>query len=154
MATVGGGLAVLVASFWLTLKVIDGPQVGRPDLDLAIATNGFVLSDVVVGSVDDIQRDPSGHLQLRGWAFDKELGRPVAVLLLIGEKFQQIAVTSGPRLDVTASLKRSPEQTKDISFVALTDKPANCGPHTVVAVNQNKHLAIIGTDMIVPRCRP
>ena len=150
---VGGGLAILVASFWLTLKVIDGPQFGRADLESAMATGGFILSDAVAGSVDMIQRDPSGRLELGGWAFDKELGEPVVVLVLIGEKFQQIAVTSGPRPDVTASLKRSPEQTKDIAFTGLTDKPANCGPHTVVAVNKKKHLSIIGTDIMVPRCR-
>jgi hypothetical protein len=152
VATVGGGLAVLVASFWLTLKVIDGPQFARTDLDLAIATGGFTLSDAVVGSVDMIQRDPGGRLTLAGWAFDKELAQPVAVLLLVGGKFQQIAVTSGPRLDVTETLKRSPEQTKNIAFTGMTDKPVDCGPHIVVAVNQKKHLTILGSDLKVPRC--
>jgi hypothetical protein len=153
VATVAGGLAVLVVSFWLTLKIIDGPQFARADIDHAMATDGFTLSDAVVGSVDMIQRDPSGRLHLEGWAFDKELAQPVAVLVLVGGKFQQIAVTSGPRDDVTASLKQSPEQTKNIAFTGLTNQPVDCGPHTIVAVNQNKHLAILGSDMMVPRCR-
>jgi hypothetical protein len=152
VATVAGGLAVLVVSFWLTLSIIDGPQFGRTDLDLAIAADGFTLSDAVVGSVDVIQRLPNGHLLLAGWAFDKEAAKPVAVLVLVGAKFQQIAVTSGPRPDVTESLKQSPEQTKNIAFTGLTDKPLDCGPHTVVAVNQNKHLVILGTGLKVPRC--
>jgi hypothetical protein len=50
-------------------------------------------------------------------------------------------------------LKQSPEQTKNIAFTGLTNQPVDCGPHTIVAVNQNKHLAILGSDMMVPRCR-
>ena len=36
VATVAGGLAVLMVSFWLTLTVLDGPQFSRTDLDLAV----------------------------------------------------------------------------------------------------------------------
>ena len=152
VATVAGGLAVLVVSFWLTLNIIDGPQFARTDFDLAMAADGLSLSDAVVGSVDVIQRDPSGRLQLAGWAFDQELAQPVAVLVLVGGKFQQIAVTSGPRADVTVTLKKSPEQTKNIVFTGLTNQPVDCGPHTIVAVNQKKHLSILGAALMVPRC--
>jgi hypothetical protein len=152
VATVAGGLAVLVGSFWLTLKIIDGPQSGTSDLDLAMAADGFTMSDAIIGAVDVIRRDPSGRLQLAGWAFDKELAQPVSVLVLVGAKFQQIAVTNGPRPDVTASLKQSPEQTKNIAFTALTNQPVDCGPHTIVAVNQKKHLSILASALMVPRC--
>jgi hypothetical protein len=152
VATVAGGLAVLVGSFWLTLKIIDGPQFANPDFDLAMAADGVTMSDAIVGSVDVIQRDPSGRLQLAGWAFDKELAQPVSVLVLVGGKFQQIAVTNGPRLDVTASLKQSPARTKNIAFTGLTNQPVDCGPHTIVGVNQNKHLSILASNLMVPRC--
>src|SRR5262249_51401003 len=113
---------------------------------------GFSLSDAVVGSVDAVQRDPGGRLQLSGWAFDKELAQPVSVLVLVGTKFQQIAVTSGPRLDVPASLKQSPEPTKNIAFTGPPSQRVDCGPHTIVAVNQKKHLSILASDLMVPRC--
>jgi len=155
MATVAGGLAILVASFWLTLKVTDAPQYGatRVDFDLALAADGFTLSNSIIGSIDGIQRDPGGRLQLTGWAFDKELApQPVAVLVLVGKRFQQIAVTSGSRPDVTASLKESPEQTRNVAFTGLTSQRVDCGPHTVVAVNQNKHLTVLSADLMVPHC--
>jgi hypothetical protein len=151
VATVAGGLAVLVGSFWLTLKITE-PQFARTDIDLAMAADGFTLSNAVVGSVDVIRRDPSGRLQLEGWAFDKELAQPVSVLVLVGGKFHQIAVTNGPRPDVTSSLKQAPERTKNIAFTGLTNQPLGCGPHTIVAVNQNKHLSILASDLMVPRC--
>ena len=88
-ATVAGGLAVLVVSFWLTLKVIDGPQSARTDLDPAMAADGFTLSDAVIGSVDVIQRDPSGRRHLEGWAFDKELAQPVSVLVCANPKMSR-----------------------------------------------------------------
>ncbi|HMF39788.1 MAG TPA: hypothetical protein VKQ32_03785 [Polyangia bacterium] len=153
VATVMGGLATLVGSFWLTLKIIDGPQLGPPDFDLAVAADGFALSsDAVVGAVDVIQRDPTGRLQLEGWAFDKELAQPVTVLLLVGPKFQRVAVTSGPRPDVTAILNHSPEQTRNVAFAGLTGQPVDCGPHTIVAVNQKKHLSILASEVMLPRC--
>ena len=156
VGTVAGGLAILVGFFWLTLKIIDGPQLGTSDFDLAMAADGFTLSDAIVGSVDVIQRDPGRRLQLSGWAFDKELAQPVSVLVLVGSKFHQIAITQGPRPDVTMSLgtflKQSPERTKNVVFTGLTSKPADCGPHTIVAVNQKKHLSILASDVMVPRC--
>ena len=48
--------------------------------------------------------------------------------------------------------QRGPEQTKNIAFTGLTEQPVGCGPHTVVAVNQNKHLVILGSDLKIPRC--
>ena len=153
VARVAGGLGVLALSFWLTLKVIDNwPHQGPSELDVAMAADGFTLSDAVVGAVDIVQRDKSGRLQLAGWAFDKELAQPVSVFVLIDAKFQQIAITNGPRLDVTAALKQPPEQTKNVAFTGQTNQPVDCGPHTVVAVNQKKHLAILGSDIMVPRC--
>ena len=153
VVSVVGGLAVLVLSFWLTLKVIDNwPQPGPSDFDIATAADGFVLSDAVVGSLDVIERDASGRLQVAGWAFDKEQAQPVAVMVLIGSKFQQVAVTNGPRLDVTMSLGVSPERTRNVAFTGLTNQPVDCGPHTIVAVNQNKRMAILGSDVMVPRC--
>src|SRR5262249_54562871 len=138
--TVVGGLAVLVLSFWLTLKVIDNwPQPEASDFDVAMQADGFTMSDAIVGAVDVIERDPSGRLQLQGWAFDKELTEPVSVLVLIGPKFQQIAVTDGPRPDVATSFRLSPERAKSIAFAGLTSQPVDCGPHTIVAVNQSKH---------------
>ena len=152
LATVAGGLAILVVSFWLTLKIIDGPP--SSDFDLAMAADGVTLSDAIVGAIDLIERDPSGRLKLAGWAFDKELAQPVSVLVLVGPKFQQVAVTNGSRPDVTASLKQSPEQTKYVAFTGLSDQPVDCGPHTIVAVNRNKHLSILASDVMVPRCMP
>ncbi len=154
MATVAGGLAVLVASFWLTLKVIDGPQYGATgaDFDLALAADGFTVSDTIIGAIDGVQRDPGGRLQLSGWAFDKELAQPVTVLVLVGARFQQIAVTSGARPDVTASLKQPPEQTRNVAFTGQTSQWVDCGPHTVVAVNQKKHLSVLSSDLMIPHC--
>ena len=153
VARVAGGLAVLVLSFWLTLMVIDNwPQPAPSELDVAMAADGFTLSDTIIGAVDIIQRDQSGRLQLAGWAFDKELAQPVSVFVLIDAKFQQIAVTNGPRLDVTTALKQSAEQTKNVAFTGQTNQPVDCGPHTVVAVNQKKHLGILASDVMIPRC--
>src|SRR5205807_728099 len=121
-------------------------------LGLAMAADGFTMSDAVVGAVDLIQRDRSGRLQLAGWAFDKELAQPVSVLVLVGPKFLQIAVTSGPRPDVMTALRESPERTKNVTFTGVTNQPLDCGPHTIVAVNQNKHLSILASDLMVPRC--
>jgi hypothetical protein len=151
--TVLGGLAVLVLSFWLTLKAIDNwPQPAPSDLEVAMAADGFTMSEAIVGSVDVIKRDPSGRLQLAGWAFDKELAQPVSVFVLIGDKLRQIAVTNGPRADVTLSLKQPPEQTKNVAFTGLTNEAVDCGPHTIVAVNQKKHLSILAADVMVPGC--
>lgn len=156
VATVAGGMAILVGSFWLTLKIIDGPLPTSSDFDTAMAADGFTLSGAVVGSVNVIERDPSGRLQLAGWAFDKELAQPVSVLVLVGAKFQQIAVTNGPRPDVTMSLvmslKESPERTKNVVLTGLTSEPVDCGPHMIVGVNKNKHLSILASDLMVPRC--
>jgi len=153
LAIVAGGLTVLVLSFWLTLKVTDNwPQPGGADLETAMAADGLTMSDAIVGSVDVVQRDPSGRLHLAGWAFDKELAQPVSVRVLVGATLQQIAVTKGPRLDVTAALKQSPQKTENIAFAGLTNRPVDCGPHTVVAVNQQKHLAILASALMVPRC--
>jgi len=153
VATVAGGLAVLVTSFWFTLKLIDSfPPPDQTDLGLAMVADGVTISAAVVGSVDAIQRDPSGRLQLEGWAFDRELGQPVSVLVLVGTKFQQIAMTNGPRADVTAALKEPAERTKNIAFKGETNQPLHCGPHTIVAINQKKHLAVIASDLMVPRC--
>jgi hypothetical protein len=153
VTTVLGGLAVLVLFFWLTLKIIDDvPEPTQSDLNLAMAADGLAMSDAIVGAVDVIGRDSSGHLQVEGWAFDKELAQPVSVLVLVGPKFQQIGVTKGARPDVTAALNQSPERTKNVAFKGLTNQPVDCGPHTIVAVNQNKHLAILASDLMVPRC--
>jgi hypothetical protein len=152
VATAAGGLAVLVVSFWLTLKVIDGPQLGGTDFDLAMAADGFTSSDAVIGLVDTIRRDADGRLQLEGWAFDKELAQPVSVFVLVGTKLQQIAVTNGSRPDVTAALHQSSERTKNVTFTGVTAQPLGCGPHTIVGVNQNKRLSIIASNLMVPRC--
>ncbi len=155
LATAAGGLAILVGSFWLTLKVIDGPlATSSSDLDTAMASEGYTLSDAIVGSVDVIQHDPTGRLQVAGWAFDKELAEPVRVMVLVGTRFQQIAITKGPRPDVTIALKELPERTKDVAFAGLTSAPADCGPHTIVGVNQKKHLSILAPDLMVSRCAP
>jgi hypothetical protein len=153
VVTVAGGLAVLVVSFWFTLKIIDDyPPPAQSDLDLAMAAEGFSMSNAIVGAVDTIERDRGGHLRLDGWAFDKELGQPLSILVLIGPKFQQIAVTNGARPDVTSALNQSAERTKNVAFKGSTNQPLDCGPHTIVAVNQNKHLWVIGPDLMVPRC--
>lgn len=144
---------MLVVSFWLTLKIIDNwPQPARSNFNIAMAAGGYTASDGITGSVDVIQRDPSGRLQLAGWAFDEELAQPVSVLVLVGTKFEQIAVTSGPRPDVTISLKQAAERTKNVAFTGLTNQPVDCGPHTIVAANQKKQLSILAVDIMVPRC--
>jgi hypothetical protein len=148
-----GGLAVLVLSFWATLKVIDNwPQPAPSEFDIAMAAEGFSMSDAIVGSVDVIQRDAMGRLQLAGWAFDKELAQPVSVLVLVGAKFEPVAVTKGARPDVTLTLKQSAEQTKNVVFTGLTGRPVDCGPFTIVAVNQNKRLSVLALDIMAPRC--
>jgi hypothetical protein len=104
-----------------------------------------------------IKRDANGRLQLAGWAFDKELAEPVAVLVLVGAKFEQIAITQGPRPDVTMSLemslKQPPERTKNVAFTGLTKQPVDCGPHLIAGVNQRRHLSILAADLMVPGCR-
>jgi hypothetical protein len=147
-----GGVAVLVASFWLTLQFIDRGPPWRSDFEVAMTADGFTMSETIVGSVEAIQRDPIGRLQLKGWAFDKELAQPVSVLVLVGAKFQQIAVTNGARPDVTKFVQQSAERTKNVAFTGLTPDPVGCGPHTVVAVNQKKQLSILAYPLMVPRC--
>lgn len=153
VVTVAGGLAVLVASFWLTLKIIDSfPSPQQSDLALAMAAKGYTMSDAIVGSVDLIGRDSSGRLQLAGWAFDKETAQPVTVMVLVGPTLQQIAVTNGARPDVTIALKESAERSKNVAFEGTTNGPLDCGPHTVVGVNQVNHLGIVASGLVVPRC--
>jgi hypothetical protein len=148
-----GGLAVLVTSFWLTLQAIDHwPPWRASDFDVAMTANGFTMSDTIVGSVEAVRRDQVGRLQLAGWAFDKELAQPVSVLVLVGAKFQQIALTNGTRPDLTQYLQQSAERTKNVVFSGLTSEPVGCGPHTVVAVNQKKLLSILAYPLMVPRC--
>jgi hypothetical protein len=117
-----------------------------------MAADGFSMSDTIIGAVEGIRRDPVGRLELTGWAFDKELAQPVSVFVLIGTKFKQIAVTNGPRLDVTQSVQQSAERTRNVAFTGLTPDPVGCGPHTVVAVNQKKLLSILAYPLMVPRC--
>ena len=153
LLTALGGLAVLVLSFWLTLTAIDNwPQPAPSDFDVAMAAEGFTMSDTIVGSVDVVQRDATGRLQLTGWAFDKELAQPVSVLVLVGAKFEPVAVTKGARPDVTMALKQPAEQTKNVVFTGLTGRPVDCGPFTVVAVNHNKRLSVLALDIMASRC--
>ncbi len=144
------GVAVLVVSFWITLLATEKPP--PSDVDIAAAAEGLSKSDAVAGAVDSIQRDPTGRLRLVGWAFDKELAQPVSVRVLIGSKLEQIAITNGPRTDVTQALRETAERTKNVGFSGLTEKPVDCGPFTVVGVNQKKHLSILASDLMVPRC--
>ena len=68
LLTALGGLAVLVLSFWLTLTAIDNwPQPAASDFDVAMAAEGFTMSDTIIGSVDVVERDATGRLQLTGF---------------------------------------------------------------------------------------
>ena len=147
-----GGVATLAVSFGLTLHVIDHGLPWRSDFEAAMAADGFTMSETIVGGIDQVQRDPVGRLQLSGWAFDKDLAQPVSVFVLVGAKFQQIAVTNGARPDVTKFVQQSAERTKNVAFTGLTPDPVGCGPHTVVAVNQKKLLSILAYPLMVPRC--
>jgi hypothetical protein len=144
------GVGVLAISFWITLLATEAPP--PSDLDIAAADEGLSKSDAVSGSVDSIERDRAGRLRLIGWAFDKELAQPVSIRVLNGVKFEQIAVTNGARTDVTQALKETAERTKNVTFTGLTQKAADCGPFTIVGVNQKKHLSILASDLMVPRC--
>jgi hypothetical protein len=153
LLTVLGGSVVLVLSFWITLKTIDKWPGARPsELEIAMAPEGITIADTVTGSIDKIEKDPSGRLELAGWAFDNELAEPVSILVLIGTKFDFIATTQGARDDVTLALKRSPEQTKNVVFAGRTTGLIGCSPFTVVAVNRNKHLSVLASDLTAPRC--
>src|SRR5262249_32304653 len=133
VANVAGGLVVLVVSFWFTLKIIDSfPPPQQSDLARAMMAKGYTMSNSIVGSIDLIQRDASGRLQLAGWAFDKEMAQPVTVMVLVGAELQKIAVTNGPRPDVTVALRESAERSKNVVFEGTINRPRDCGPHTVV----------------------
>ena len=147
------GLAVLTLSFVLTLLIIDyTPEPSA--MDLAMAAEGLTAADAVVGYVDLAKRDPAGRLELTGWAFDKELANPVSVQVLVGTKFEPIAITNGAREDVTRALQESPERTKNVAFTGRTDRPVDCGSYTIVGVNHRNHMSILVPSLDLPGCRP
>jgi hypothetical protein len=144
------GIGVLAISFWTVLIATEGPP--PTEVDFAAADAGLRKSDAVAGAVDSFQRDPAGRLQVVGWAFDKELAQPVSVRFLFDGKLEQIAVTNGTRPEVSQALNETAERTKNVAFTGVTRMAVNCGPFTIVGVNQNKHMSILASDLKLPNC--
>lgn len=154
-----GGLFIILMSFWITSAVLEAIDYMRTrktsQLEIAIQSAGLTRSAVITGNVDSVRQDADGRLTLDGWAYDKELGQSVSVLALVDGKLDPIAVTKGARQDVTKALGLSQEQTKDVAFSGRTERTVNCGLNgnlTVVAVNQKKHLSVIGSFLKISGC--
>jgi hypothetical protein len=152
-----GSVAVLVLSFWLTLVAIDNWPAPKPsDFDIAMQREGLTLSasDSIASSVDSVRRLSDGRLVLSGWAVDKASGQPVSIRVLNGDKLDFVAMTKGPRADVTKALRLSPEQTKDVAFSGTSERPISCegdDEFTIVAVDQKKQVSVL-SKAAMPRC--
>ena len=139
------GAAVLALWFGL-LGTDKGPAPNPSDFQIAIERQGLTRSHSIHGNIDLVRRDPDGRLTLAGWAADQELGQPLSVFAFVAGNFEPIAITKGPRDDVTRVLRLSTEQARDVVFSGRIERPVNCGPDSifkVVAINHRKQLGII-----------
>jgi hypothetical protein len=154
-----GGLAVVLLSFWLTLLFMDNwSSWTQSDIDVAMQKAGltYAKTGAIAGYIDKVQRDPGGRLVLTGWAVDKAQGQPVTIFALIDSKFEPVAVTNGPRPDVTKALNMPAEQTKNVAFTGHTPRAVDCNladSITVVGVNQKKQMSTIADEVLIPGCR-
>jgi hypothetical protein len=154
-----GGLAIVLLSFGLTLLVLDSWSAwARSDFDVAMKIAGLshAKPNTIVGYVDKVRRDPDGRLTLTGWAVDKLQGKPVTILALLDSTFEPVAVTHGPRPDVTKALHMSAEKTKNVVFSGRIQRAVDCDMADsvlVVAVNQHKQMATIADEVSVLGCR-
>ena len=141
-------VSAAVLTFWFSLLGTDkGPAPNPSDFQIAIERQGLTRSHSIYGNVDLVRRDPDGRLTLTGWAVDKELAQPLSVFAFVAGHFEPIAITKGPRDDVTRVLRLSTEQARNVVFAGRIEIPVKCGPDSifkVVAIDQRKRLDIIG----------
>ena len=139
--------AVVLALWFSLLSTDKGPAPNPTDFQIAIERQGLTRSHSIHGNVDDpVRRGADGRLTLNGWAVDLESGQPLSVFAFVAGNFEPIAITKGPRDDVTRVLRLSTEQAKDVVFAGRIERPVNCGPDSIfkiVAINQRKQFGII-----------
>lgn len=117
----------------------------------------FTPSKTIMGKVDDLQRDPSGRIRMRGWMLDrKELGQQVFVFLIVPRKAVLMSVTGKPRLDVPKALALAIEA-GNAGFDDTFDFNFNCAdnndnPPYIVALNRENEFYLVAPSIRVSGC--
>jgi hypothetical protein len=141
-----GGLAVLAASFFVTLFLLrngiwvptDDPaeQLARlnahdaSELEQAAAQAGLKKSDAIHGWIDRASRAPDGRLSVSGWAADGHGdGKPISIAVLLNGRVLLRMRTKGSRDDIKAYAQRTfgrPEVARDVLGEGVSEKPVSC----------------------------
>lgn len=152
-------MAIVVLSFGAALGVMNLIDYWRAQnvsqFERALTDAGLTFSESITGGIDTMRRNYIRQLVLEGWAYDRELGQPLSVLIFLNGKLEQIAITKGARAAVTKALGLSPEQTKDVVFSGRTELAIDCtvtSEFTIIAVSQGKKFAVLGRHLPIPGC--
>jgi hypothetical protein len=142
-----GGLAVLAASFFVTLFLLrngiwipgDDPaeQLARlnahdaSELEQAAARAGLKKSDAIVGWIDRVSRGADGRLNVSGWAADGlGDGKPISIAILLNGRVLLRMNTKGSEDKVKAYLQGvgfgRPEVAQNVLAEGVSEKPVSC----------------------------
>jgi hypothetical protein len=155
-----GAVAIVALSFVYTsgaMEFIDFLRgKDKSEFSRALTGAGLMGTASITGHVDSVRRGLDRRLVLTGWAYDKELGKPVSIFVFLNGKFEQVAISKGARPDVTAALGLPSQRTKDVAFSGQTEQAIDCrvsSDFSVIAVNQNKKYSALGYVYRIPGCQ-
>jgi len=167
-----GGLAVLAASFFVTLFLLrngiwvptDDPaeQLARlnahdaSELEQAAARAGLKKSDAIVGWIERVSRAPDGRLNVSGWATDGlGDGKPISIAVLLNGRVLLRMSTKGSRDDIKANLQRlgfdRSEAAQNVLAEGISEKTVSCGDVKgllTVGINNRGEFHWIGSNAV------
>jgi len=164
-----GALAIVVVSFWITLKVLrewDAEDPTAPFVKMDVQTQatfertapsaGFTKSSTIVGYIDVARRQPTGVIEVAGWAVDRNAtGNPVYLYIIVNGRPILRAAAKGPRNDVAGSLKLAPDLAANVAVAGTSTIKISCDLEKsamAVVLNQNKQYSIINGNLPISGC--